>query len=109
MTSPMCASRRFTAISAKRRILRPRSPNLPARTSRRRSRPGAGSFCSRRVFTEIVAILHELIDVLPLRARLQKGRVNLFWHAVVRVSCATDVGDVQFTFGLVIRDVFDGG
>ena len=41
--SPMCASPRSIAISARRRTSRPRWPNSPARTSRRRPRRGGSS------------------------------------------------------------------
>src|SRR4051812_25203138 len=101
MTSPMCASPRSTAISARQRILKRLSPSLRARMSRRKSARGESSG-SGRVFAVIVAILHELVDVLALRARLLKSSEDLLRNAVVGVSRATHVSDVEFTLCLVI-------
>src|SRR4051794_30916980 len=98
MTLLMCALPRCTAISARRRISRPRSPNWPARTSRRRLQLGASEGASDAdsrgacVTAEIVAVLDPQVEVLPLGRGRPEGGVDVFRDLIIRIGPAADEG-----------------
>src|ERR1044072_4381454 len=113
MTSPMCALRPSTAISARRRTSRPRAPNWRERTNRRRQARDANNRRSpsgrARLATEIVAVPDPGVDELALGGRCAERGVDLFRHLVIGVGRVADESDVKLARGSVIADVFDRG